>query len=52
MEHSTKPIYALQFHPEVTHTKQGNTVLENFAIRRYVTVLLTGEWKILLSNEL
>jgi GMP synthase (glutamine-hydrolysing) len=33
MQHSTKPIYALQFHPEVTHTKQGNTVLENFATK-------------------
>ena len=26
MEHSEKPIYALQFHPEVTHTKEGNIV--------------------------
>jgi GMP synthase (glutamine-hydrolysing) len=33
MEHSQKPIYALQFHPEVTHTKEGNTVLENFAFK-------------------
>ena len=33
MEHSQKPIYALQFHPEVTHTKQGNTVLENFTFK-------------------
>jgi GMP synthase (glutamine-hydrolysing) len=33
MEHAQKPIYALQFHPEVTHTKQGNTVLENFAFK-------------------
>ena len=33
MEHSQKPIYALQFHPEVTHTKEGNTVLENFACK-------------------
>ncbi len=33
MEHSNKPIFALQFHPEVTHTKQGNTVLENFTFK-------------------
>ena len=33
MEHSEKPIYALQFHPEVTHTKEGNVVLENFIIK-------------------
>ena len=33
MEHTEKPIYALQFHPEVTHTKEGNAVLENFALK-------------------
>ena len=33
MEHSQKPIYALQFHPEVTHTKIGNMILENFIFK-------------------
>ena len=33
MVHAVKPIYALQFHPEVTHTKEGNVVLENFLFR-------------------
>ena len=33
MAHSEKPIYALQFHPEVTHTKEGNVVLENFVFK-------------------
>src|SRR6056300_1588046 len=33
MEHSQKPIYALQFHSEVTHTKQGKAVLENFTFK-------------------
>ena len=33
MEHVEKPIYALQFHPEVTHTKEGSIVLENFVIK-------------------
>ena len=33
MVHSKKPIYALQFHPEVTHTKEGNLVLENFIFK-------------------
>ena len=28
-----KPIYALQFHPEVTQTTEGNIVLENFVFR-------------------
>ena len=30
MQHEAKPIYALQFHPEVTHTEQGHIVLNNF----------------------
>ena len=30
MQHSSKPIYAIQFHPEVTHTEEGQIVLNNF----------------------
>ena len=30
--HQTKPIYGLQFHPEVTHTQNGTKLLNNFAI--------------------
>ena len=33
MEHIEKPIYALQFHPEVTHTDQGKAILENFILK-------------------
>ena len=33
IEHAQKPIYAVQFHPEVTHTKHGNAVLENFTFK-------------------
>jgi GMP synthase (glutamine-hydrolysing) len=33
MAHIQKPIYALQFHPEVTHTTEGNIILENFVFR-------------------
>jgi GMP synthase (glutamine-hydrolysing) A subunit len=30
--HATKPIYAIQFHPEVTHTPRGSELLRNFAV--------------------
>ncbi len=30
MYHATKPIFALQFHPEVVHTPEGKTLLKNF----------------------
>lgn len=30
--HKEKPYYALQFHPEVTHTKQGKHLLERFVV--------------------
>ena len=33
MQHTSKPIYALQFHPEVTHTEDGKTVLDNFIFK-------------------
>ncbi|KAL8829215.1 MAG: hypothetical protein Q9191_002139 [Dirinaria sp. TL-2023a] len=31
--HDEKPIFGIQFHPEVTHTQRGTKVLENFAVR-------------------
>jgi GMP synthase (glutamine-hydrolysing) len=30
VRHRTRPIYGLQFHPEVAHTPHGNKVLHNF----------------------
>jgi GMP synthase (glutamine-hydrolysing) len=30
VKHRQRPIYGLQFHPEVTHTPQGATILGNF----------------------
>ncbi|KAK4693402.1 GMP synthase (glutamine-hydrolyzing), partial [Lecanoromycetidae sp. Uapishka_2] len=30
--HDTKPIYGIQFHPEVTHTPKGSDLLRNFAV--------------------
>lgn len=28
-----KPLFGIQFHPEVTHTPKGKTLLENFAVK-------------------
>lgn len=30
--HESKPIYGIQFHPEVTHTPRGSQLLKNFAV--------------------
>jgi len=30
VKHRKKPIYGLQFHPEVTHTEFGGTILDNY----------------------
>jgi GMP synthase (glutamine-hydrolysing) len=30
MHHASKPLVALQFHPEVVHTPEGKTILKNF----------------------
>lgn len=30
MKHETKPVYGIQFHPEVHHTAQGHLIFENF----------------------
>ncbi len=32
IEHVSKPWFGLQFHPEVTHTKQGEAILRRFCI--------------------
>ena len=43
MQHINKPIFALQFHPEVTHTKEGKAVLQNFVFK---VCNCSAQWKI------
>jgi GMP synthase (glutamine-hydrolysing) len=33
VQHRSKPQYGVQFHPEVVHTKQGKTYIQNFLFR-------------------
>lgn len=32
MRHKSKPFFAIQFHPEVAHTENGNKILKNFVV--------------------
>jgi len=34
MAHKSKPLYGIQFHPEVTHTLQGLRILEHFVLEQ------------------
>jgi GMP synthase (glutamine-hydrolysing) len=41
VQHNDKPIYGLQFHPEVKHTAEGKKILENFC---YSISKCSGDW--------
>jgi len=43
VRHESKPIFGIQFHPEVTHTPQGNQILQNFLSK---ICGCDGTWKI------
>jgi len=43
VKHKQLPVYGLQFHPEVTHTPEGATLLRNFL---YEVCKCTGTWKL------
>lgn len=42
VKHNVKPIYAMQFHPEVTHTQFGTQIIGNFVKK---ICGCHGEWK-------
>ena len=41
VQHSSKPIFGLQFHPEVKHTVEGEILLRNFCFN---ICLCSGDW--------
>jgi GMP synthase (glutamine-hydrolysing) len=43
VKHVTRPIYGLQFHPEVSHTPHGSVILHNFL---YQICGCTGTWQL------
>jgi GMP synthase (glutamine-hydrolysing) len=43
VKHATRPVYGVQFHPEVTHTPHGSQILRNFL---YEVCQCAGDWKI------
>lgn len=43
VKHKTRPIYGLQFHPEVTHTPEGGLLLKNFLLK---ICGCSGSWKL------
>lgn len=43
VKHATRPVYGVQFHPEVTHTPYGSQILRNFL---YEVCRCRGDWKI------
>lgn len=43
VRHESRPIYGVQFHPEVTHTPHGEQIIRNFV---YDICGCTGDWKV------
>jgi GMP synthase (glutamine-hydrolysing) len=41
VQHESKPIFGLQFHPEVKHTEEGDVLLKNFC---YQICHCSGDW--------
>jgi GMP synthase (glutamine-hydrolysing) len=41
VQHRRRPVFGLQFHPEVEHTEQGRTIIKNFC---FEVCGCTGDW--------
>lgn len=51
MENAEKKIYAVQFHPEVTHTAFGKQMLHNFLYEIWAAARAIGAWTISSSDR-
>src|SRR5438876_10940566 len=43
VRHQSRPVFGLQFHPEVSHTPYGSRILHNFL---YEICGCTGQWQL------
>jgi GMP synthase-like glutamine amidotransferase len=39
-----KPLYGIQFHPDVTHNPRGKDILGNFAVKLIIYLFIQSRW--------
>ena len=52
IHHKDQPLYGVQFHPEVMHTLEGETIISNFSILILRNVQQIGPLQILFRKRL
>ena len=55
--HHTKPLYGIQFHPEVTQSPRGKEVISRFVLnicgcKNDWTVVRTPHWQVYITHDL